>query len=309
MWPVMFGTAYSKARCSARPAMFGLLRATGMVVCVSLTLLGCLLATANAKVGESMVHFGEQLAELTQAKTRSAEGLLHINGLEIHRITASTPLDVKEALNRLQNFCGEHGGLETPTALLKSTQVKSIQPGAAARGGTYRHESEHAGVIACIDTQRPLGVAELATRLQEFVNTGNLSVIGSLRYVLARREKSVTSLLVLWTAGDAPVLRMFPKTGDAPGYDVPDVPRPAQATRVFSASEDGVSYSVTTYQSSADSAASAIAWYKPQLQQRGWRVTGSKQPSTLIAQRGSRIVVISSTLMNAGSVAITIAEL
>ena len=280
-----------------------------MVICISLTLLGCLLSTAKAKVGESLVYFGEQLSALTHAKAHSTESRLHINGLEVHRITASTPLDVKETLNRLQGFCSEHGGLVAPDKLLKSAAVKSIQPHNTALGGSYRHESEHAGVLACIDTQRPLGVSELTARLQEFVTTGNLSAIGSLRYVLARREKSVTSLLVLWTEGDAPLLQMFPKTGDAPGYDVPGIPRPDHASRVFSANEDDAPYSLTTYQSLATSPASAIEWYKSQLQQRGWRITGSQQPSTLIAQRGPRIVLISSTPMGTGSLATTIAEL
>jgi len=252
------------------------------MLCISLILLGCLLSTAKAKIGESLVHFGEQLSALTQARAHSTESRLHINGLEIHRVTASTSLDVKETLNRLQAFCGQHGGIEAPAALLKSAPVNSIQPNAATIGGTYRHESERAGVLACIDTQRPLGVSELTGRLQQFVQTGNLSAIGSLRYVLARREKSVTSLLVLWTEGDAPLLQMFPKTGDAPGDDIPDVPRPRQATRVFSANEDGAPYSLTTYQAPATSPASGIEWYKAQLQQRGWHVTGSTKPSIIL---------------------------
>jgi len=305
----MFGKVYSSAHCSTWLRVFGLLRATGVVICISLTLLGCLFSSAKAKVGESLVHFGEQLSALTRAEAHSTESRLHINGLEVHRFTASTSLDVKETLNRLQTFCSEHGGLETPNALPKSAPVNSIQPHAAALGGTYRFESERAGVLACIDTQRPLGVSELTTRLQQFVKTGNLSAIGSLRYVLARREKSVTSLLVLWTGGDASLLQMFPKTGDAPGYDVPDVPRPRQATRVFSANEDGAPYSLTTYQAPATSPASDIEWYKAQLQQRGWHVTGSKRPSILTAQRGSRVLVISSTSIGTGSVATTIAEL
>lgn len=309
MWPVMFGTAYSKAHCSAWPRVFGLLRVTGVVSCIGLTVLGCLLSTAKAKFDESLVHFGEQLSALTQTKMQSTESHLHINGLQVHRITASTPLDVRETLNRLQSFCSERGGLETPAALLKSAQARSVHPGAAAPGGIYRHESERGGVIACIDTQRPLGISELTTRLRAFVKTGNLSAVGSLRYVLARREKSVTSLLVLWTEGEASLLRMFPKTGDVPGDDVPDVPRPELATRVLSANDDAASYSLTTYESTATSPRFVIDWYKAQLQQRGWRVTSSKFPSTLVAQRRSRMLVIRSAPIGTGSVATTVAEL
>jgi hypothetical protein len=255
------------------------------------------------------VHFGEQLSALTHAKANSTESRLQINGLDVRRINAVTPFGVNETLNRLQYFCTDHGGLTAPDALLQSAPVKSIRSQTAALGGTYRHETEHAGVLACIDTQRPLGLAELTARLQAFVKTGNLSTIGSLRYVLARREKSVTSMLVLWTEGDALLLQMFPKSGDTPGRDVPDFPRPEHARRVFSATEDGARYSLTTYQLSATSPASAVEWYKAQLPQHGWRVTGSKRPSILIAQRGPRLVVISSTTMGAGSISTTIAEL
>jgi hypothetical protein len=275
-----------------RPAVVGLLRATALGILVIVVAIASCLSSAEAHLGESLIAFGDELSKWTSGKLDSKEGRLAINGLTVHRVTASTPLSIKEALDRLGRVCSERGGIENSASLLSSERADASSKLPAPLDGTYRREGKNEGVLACIDTERPLGLTELTRRLRGFGQTGNLSAVGKLRYVLARRQGSVTSLLVLWTDDDAPLLKMFPKTGDAPGSDLPDVPRPDRAERLLSAAEQGSPYSISIYRSRERSPLAVRDRYVKQLQEQGWRVTVTASGSGLTAHRGTRTLGI-----------------
>jgi len=300
------------SRASSEPGLkayaIGLFRAgfVGTVI-VALVIIGGL-SSAEAHLGESLVAFGDELAKWTTGKVNSKEGLLALNGVSIHRVTVATPLSVNETLDRLQQVCTERGGLENPEASLKRNSSLSKAP-SKLPDSTYRHEAMNQGVLACIETDRALTVAELARRLRDFERTGNLASVGKLRYVLARREAGVTSLLVLWTDGDAPLLRMFPESGDAPGRDVPDVPRPVGSRRLLSAADQNSPYAVTVYRSEASSLASVREWYGRELPSKGWLVSRTKDENALLVRRAGRTVLIRSAAKNPGSVTTSIVEL
>ena len=267
------------------------------------------LSSAKARLGESLMAFGDEFARWTNGKLNSSEGRLNLNGVVIHRITVTTPLGVRETLDRLQQVCRERGGVENAEASLKSDVGPSKGILSKLADGTYRHEGKSQGVLACIETGGPLRLTELVQRLQDFGRTGNLAAVGKLRYVLARREADVTSLLVLWTEGDAQLLQMFPQKGDAPGQDVPDVPRPEHARRLLSALEQGSPYAVTVYRAQGQSPASSREWYEHQLQSRGWRVSRAKDEGAIVARRAGRTVVVRSASKSPGSVTISVVEL
>jgi hypothetical protein len=285
----------------------GLLRASCVTACLAAAILACLLSTAKARLGESLIEFGEQLTLSTGGTLSSGTSHFVINGLEFNRLTSTTPLSVKQALDRLNGFCQQRAGVRGPDDLLTASTTGTPEP--LALGGSYRHEAENAGVLACIDTGGPLSVPELTTRLKDFARTGNLSSVGRLRYVLARREKSVTSILALWTDGDAPILHLFPKAGDAPGRDIPDVPRPENSERVLSAWQPGVPYALTVYRSRGSSIPALSHWYEAQLTQHGWRVIPARAPDTLIAQQGTRTLIVRSATARGGGIATSVAEL
>lgn len=195
-----------------------------------------------------------------------------------------------------------------PEALLSAELSNAPKAKRDLMRGMYRYESKSEGVLACIDTERPLGLVELSRSLQAFAKTGDSSAVGQLRYVLARRDGAVTSLLVLWTDGSAPLLTMFPKAGDAPGRDVSDVPRPKDSARLLSASDLGAPYSITVYRSEKVSPVVVYDWYVKTLTERGWRVTEAKTGS-LIARRGARTIFVRTTTVASGGTTTSILEL
>ncbi len=288
---------------------FGMGRALTVGILIVGVAFGACLSSAEAHLGESLMGFGEELAKWTNARPDSKEGHLNVNGLEVHRMTVSTPLGIKDSLDRLQRVCQQRGGFENPASLLGARSANPNNPLPGKWDGALRHENNHAGVLTCIDTDRPLGVAELARRMQQFVKTGNLSDVGKLRYVLARREGSVTSLLVLWTEGKASLLDMFPKSGDAPGQDLLDVPRPEGAARLLSASELGSPYGITVYRAPKQSPESLRNWYSARLKERGWFIMKSANANTLAARRAGRTIVIHLAATALGQTAASIAEL
>jgi hypothetical protein len=267
------------------------------------------LSSAEAHLGESLIAFGDELSKFTTGKLDSKEGRLNVNGLTVHRITASTPLGIKETLDRLGRVCSERGGIGNSASLLGAKRADIANKLPAVLDGIYRHEGENEGVLACIDTERPLGPTELTRRLREFAQSGNLSVVGRLRYVLARRQGSVTSLLVLWTDGNAPLLTMFPKTGDAPGIDPRDVPRPDGTDRLLSAAEQGSPYAITVYRSRERSPRVVRDQYMKQLREQGWHVTATATGNGLSAHSGTRTLVIRMATAASGSTTTSIVEL
>jgi hypothetical protein len=271
--------------------------------------LGVSLSRAEAHFAESLTGFGEELAKWTMAKPTSTVAHFSVNGLEMHRMTASTSLSIKDTLDRLQRVCRERGGIETSAALLEARKPYRTSRLSGTLEGTYRHDGDHDGVLACIDTGAPLGITELARRLQEFAATGDLSTIGKLRFVLAQRQGSVTSVLVIWTENNANLLKMFPKVGDAPGCDVPDVPRPEEAERLLAASDLDAPYRITVYRSIGRSPDSLRDWYEARLTERGWLVAKQTSGNTVAAHRGGRTVVIHVGLAASGQTLTTMAEL
>jgi hypothetical protein len=272
-----------------RPSIIlGFVRAFLVGILVLVVAIGLTLRDAKAQLHESLIAFGDQLSSWSNGNLDSKVGHLSINGVLVHKVTASTPLGINDAFDRLEPICTEHGGLEAPESLLKSA---SSNVTASMLRGVYREQGQTEGVLACIDTGRPLSVGELMRRLDAFVKTGDLSAFGQLRYVMARRDGSATSLLVLWTDGSMPLLKMFPQTGDAPGHDVPGVPRPGGSQRLLSTSYQGLPYTVTVYRSPKGGTSSLVEWYAKTLGKDGWRVVPAKD-GALVARRGKRTLVI-----------------
>jgi len=302
----MLSVRNSKRNCR-KARLFGFARALFLILLVLAATLAVTFGKAEAHLGESLIAFGDELSAWTGGKVDSRVGHLSLNGLRIHRVTASTTLPVAAALDRLQQVCTSRGGIENAQAMLLGANPKLEEARKGLLSGIYRHESKSGAVLTCIDTERSLSVFELSERLQRFVKSGDLSDLGKLRYVLARRDGAVTSLLVLWTDGSAQILKMFPKVGDAPGRDVPDVPRPENADRLLSASDLDAPYSVTVYRSRERSSAAVQNKYVKTLGELGWCIAQPRAGS-FVARRGARSVLIRTATL-AASTTTSIVEL
>lgn len=281
-------------RVAHRLAAF--VRAAAVVVVIVAACVMFLIRSAEARAGEALLGFGRELAAWTDAHRQSGARVLSVNGLQLELMTLTTSLDVKQALDHFHDLCRQRGGVREPA------------PRAARSFDTVlRRDAEHEGLLACIDTDGPLGVSELTKRLEQFSKSGNLAELGKLRYVLARRTGETTTLLVLWTEGDAQLLGLMPATGDAVGKDLSDFPRAAGLRRLLSAAEQGAPYSLTVYDAGQQPPAALASWYEAELAGRGWSVT--RTTDRLVVRKGSRSIVLSVHALKSGKTAVSIAEL
>ncbi len=276
----------------------GLLRAA--VAFGSITAIGSFLwlRSAEARLGETLLGFGDELSRWSAAHPQSAPRAMTINDLELRFMTLTTQLSVAGALDHFQQTC--HGGFRAP-ALAGKFETSVLD-------GVFRHGTERQGVLACLDTGGALEVTELATRLARVQESGNLNDLGKLRYVLARRSGNTTTLLVLWTEGDARLFNLLPKSGDAPGHDLRDWPRPPGVRRLLSAAEHGQPYAMTLYDAEHQPARELELWYEGALTKAGWRVTRTQ--GGLLARRGERSVLLQvRSSSSSGKTVVTAAEL
>jgi hypothetical protein len=254
------------------------------------------LRSAEARAGEVLFDFGRELMSWQGTQPHSSPRHLTVNGLQLRVMTLSSRDGVHDLLDRFAEHCRRHGGVSEP-ALKDGPEFET----------SIRRETEGEGVLACIDSERPLGLDELTQRLQKVSRSGDLGELGELRYTYVRRSGDTSTALVLWTEGSANLFGMFPQTGDAPGKDPVGVPRPERTRRLLSATEQGAPYAVNVYAAEGWSEAGLRAWSMQRLAGGGWRVAA--EGSTLTARRGSRPLQIHTATSASGGTVISIAEL
>lgn len=279
-------------------------RASSCLLVILMVLLAGCLRSAHARLGEALLGFGDQLAKLQDLRANSAPRQLNINGLSLGVLTLSTDLAVPAALDRFQSLCRQRGGLQVPPAL-----ANRLGPARSAFDATFRQEGQGEGVLACIDSGHPMSLEQLTERLAAMQNTGDLAALGELRYVFARRSGATTTLLVFWTDSSAPLLELFPPSGDAPGRDPENVPRPEASRRILSATEHGAPYHLTLYKAGDQSPQALAGWYRAALEAGGWHVAPGGAPASLRAQRLGRNIIVACSPAKDGAAIATVAEL
>lgn len=257
--------------------------------------------SAEAAVGEALRGFGAELARWREGRTHSVPRRILLNGLELRLVTASSELGVREVLDHFHEHCRRKGGLDVPD-LLAGQLPRGIDT-------SFRQEAETEGVLACIETERPLSLSEAVERLRAFADTGHLGRLGELRYVLARRTENQTTVILLWTEGEAPLLDRFPKNGDAPGRDPEGIERLRGSRRVLSAAEEGLPYSLTLYELPQTDLSKVTEWYRRTLEQSGWAVRNGDGQGSLLAEREGRTVAVRVSTSTARKLFVTVAEL
>lgn len=258
------------------------------------------LRVARAEASEHLRGFGAELLSLPSAHAHSAPRRLSVNGLELKLLTLSTEESVRQALDRFQARCGDQGAF-APKAL-KALLVSPLD-------GTLRDESDDEGFVACIAPEASLSFEDWVDRLRVFAENGDLAVLGELRYAFVRRSGSQTTIVALWTEGSAKLLELFPPSGDAPGHDPPDVPRPAHARRLLSGTEHGAPYSLTLYEVEGRSVEALRNWYAQALEAAGWKLVTRSTEQALVLTKGARTLSVHVTLTQTGRIVASVAEL
>ena len=306
----MHGTASAPGDPSSRPRgirarltrqVAGIMRAATLLV-VLLGITSTLwLKTAEARFGEMLEGFGAALPQqLGASRLNSAPRSLVVNGLNLRLVTATTTESVRAVLDRIEARCRARGGIAAPE------HFRSALP--SVMSGAFRNDTERGGVLACIDSGRPIALAEVADRLRAVSTTGDLEALGQLRYVLARRHEGKTTLLILWTEGPLPILRAFSQDGDAPGHDPAGIPRPQGSRRILSGSEMGMPYALTVYAVPHGDLNQLLEWYRATLRARSWSVA-TAGPRCLHVQRNGHDTLISLSTARNGEVLATVSEL
>lgn len=280
-----------KVRAVARVIAFG------GAVCAVIGLVSARSAYGSFK--DSALITGRQLASFGDLQGSVYRVLL--NGQTIHVAAGSTEQSMKEILDDAQTMCKQHtGGLDTLIAQLPEGAL-GIKKGEDTTQlmGIMRSERDGEGMVACL-AQQPLdGWQDLSQRLGRFVETGDLSEVGNLRYMYVRKinDKS-NQVIAAWTQDNFKMFDMFPKNGqDTPGTDALNAPRPPESVRIFSATIEGAIGAVRIYDS-ASSKNEILALYDKQMPERGWTLvpqTVDKAPNARLFTRETADLLVVTT--------------
>jgi hypothetical protein len=236
---------------------------------------------ARAQVNEGMRRLARQLMPYAEQGAVETPRRVVINGETVYLATGLTRDSVTAVLDYYEAQCARRGGRTTETlndgqraqlAGAAFNQLWTQAPMGGARIESMREGDEREGYVICVDTggQR-VGFDELTRRLQEVLRTGDLSRWGDLRYAYVTRRPTGTRILTVATEGRFNLLGMFPSEGDAPGQDVPGLPRYPGMRRVVSAHEEGQPNGLGMYTVAAPMAA-VRDWYRREMGRHGWQL-------------------------------------
>jgi hypothetical protein len=231
---------------------------------------GLLAQRAHAELTERMVAFGDELSQLSAAV--GPETTIALNGARVvvHVSTLSMPLEGVSA--GFEALCDS--AAPSVSAALRSVHVDR------SYHGVIHAQSADAISAACLAQPQAADLTSVASRWAEYTQTGDLSVFGHPRYLIARRLTGDQTRI--WLASSDTPLRltaMFPASGDdASGDDLTELPRPAAAQRVLSAQVVGQPHGLVAYRV-ASTPASALDDYARALTGRGFRQGERSQSS------------------------------
>ncbi len=262
---------------------------------------------ASGAVAETAREAGGALAAL--ARRGAAPRSLLLNGARFALRTATSRGSLASVLSAAHARCTERNLLAAwPHAAKVGLGGRSaaLVAKAFAFDGVLDAEHDGEGVVACFETgggRAPLsGPQELVQALTAAAESGDLSALGSFRYVYARAERDGrTAHLELTSEGPLNVRQMFPKQGDAPGVEDAELPRPGGTRRVLSVMHEvgqGIRAAVLTGYESPNTASELRRAYAAELRARGFALRAfegapREAASPLVVRTAGRTVLVS----------------
>ena len=195
---------------------------------------------------------------------------VHLNGQAMAISSHMTDKSIRDVLKAAEDECRAHtGGLDGEFTKLPGYAMAKLT--SFVFGVVHQEWADH-GYVACIERDGNRGVAGLASDVRDLMKTGDISKLGTFRYVEADRGKGTTKTHVLrqWTEGEFSLAKMFPAEGDVPGSDLAEVPRPAGGRRILEASVNGSPLGVRVYDSPGAPEA-ILAGYEKDFVSKGWK--------------------------------------
>ena len=209
-----------------------------------------LMATAHrveAEVQEIMLGLGSEMMHMPDANEGRVRQM-NFNGAPIQFRTARAARPMAEVLDFFEQRCQARDGRigeqieEAMNELGEEVETRDVD-------GTMRFDTSRRGYVACFDMGEEKQDHEaLTSRIQRFIESGDLSEVGHMRYMFAEAvEEDETFVVTIFSDQAVNIYDMFPSEGDAPGADPQGVPRPSDSRRILSANESGRPYGMFLY--------------------------------------------------------------
>jgi hypothetical protein len=260
----------------------GLIRLSGFLLVVSAVSAVYTLRVARVEVGNKTVALGREMIALSDSAANDDKSEVHklvLNGQPVYMASTVTNDDVTSVLARYEKHCDENRAHSTDlwqelaTNNAKDHKVDASSPGAqmAETGGTLRSGNGAEGTVLCF-VRTPDAKPTLREGLATLSESGELNAVGLVRYAYAKKSaKGGAHVLAVWTNEKFNVKEFLPEGDkDVPGFDFPQVPRPADSTRIFSIHMEGAPYGVNVYQAKGASPEKTVAGFDRELAAQGW---------------------------------------
>jgi hypothetical protein len=249
---------------------------------------------ARSEADALLLAAGDTVLKYERALHAEHVDALRVNGLEFKVASGSATDPLGVVLDRFQTVCqDENADLRSGVEML-GKRTRSEVPFA----GTLRAERDGRGAVACLGRNWNSSVQgrTLVARLHGFLPAADVAAIGPLRLFFVSQAAGHTTYVVLSSEGSFPLLRAFPREGDAPGRDPDGVPRPAAVVRRLSAWAPGASASVVVYEATNAEPHAALVAYRSALSAAGFEISPrSTSEEYVLARHGTRAVLASVT--------------
>jgi len=255
------------------------LRLAAFLVAVGLFAFASLLRSVRADVAEVFWEVGSGIMDYPGAGNDGVRELM-LNGVRVSFRTQMVDAPLTDVLRHYEHLCSSRdGGLSGQLSALSSAHLRSGATPLVLRAMTTQAaHNDRSGYVACLDMgDAPRAFESIGRRFLRFASSGDLSEVGSLRYVFARRadasSENETFVFTMWADSGFNVSRILPAEGtDAEGFDLAGLPRLPGSQRILSAWEPGQPSGVTVYRVAASSAREAESFYRSELPKNGWTI-------------------------------------
>ncbi len=208
------------------------------------------------ELGAAALRGGRAVWGIASPHRSNAPQRLVLNGAELFVQTSTVQAPWDQVLDEVRRSCAARG----VAGSVGSAPLARL----LAKDGVFEWRTQRDGTVACLEWPRPIGgVAELSRRLlgdqglMDDTET-DIGALGSFRYTYARRESADrTAVLGIWSSGPLHVGALFPSSGDAPGEEDPELPRPQGSARTLSVRHEALARPLVVYR--APGAAEAVA--------------------------------------------------
>ncbi len=163
--------------------------------------------------------------EVPHTVAKSPPRHVELNGFPLHLLTGRSPESPRQVVDFYQGSCSRsHRGSGPPPLLRRDGEDTSLLVGVDGDGAEVRRRMEEGRL--------------------HFIHTAPLCM------VYAHLTDGLTDFMAVWSdAPLPPAVLSPPPRGDAPGYDIPGIPRPAGSRRSFNLVEPAAGYILVTYRS------------------------------------------------------------